>query len=147
MFDFSYSADDSSLSLMVQPARSAPAEAQTARMPRSAVRLSRPSIPGSTREDVLLRLLLDGQVTVLNRVSMGLHVTRSRRVIPGLHFAFEGTRTDRAYQRAFTPGGCERMRTRPNRLEGKIPIGKRVCESPPVTDGCQAAACGSTNCG
>jgi hypothetical protein len=58
-------------------------------------------------------------------------LTRSRRVMPGCIVPVKRTRTDSGMSRGMMPVAPAKA-TRPEPAGNDMPIGKRVCESPPV---------------
>ena len=61
----------------------------------------------------------------------GMALTASRRVMPGFSFPVNRTRTDSGMSRGMKPRAPAKA-TRPDPAGNVMPIGKRVCESPPV---------------
>ena len=61
----------------------------------------------------------------------GIALTRSRKVIPGCNSPLKRTRIDSGISSGMTPVAAAKA-TRPEPAGNEIPIGKRVCESPPV---------------
>ena len=61
----------------------------------------------------------------------GIACTRSRSVMPGCIVPVKRTRTDSGMSSGMTPVAAPNA-TRPEPAGKEMPIGKRVCESPPV---------------
>ena len=61
----------------------------------------------------------------------GIAFTTSRRVMPGCSFPLNRTRTDSGMSSGMNPSAPAKA-TRPEPAGNEMPIGKRVCESPPV---------------
>ncbi|MNL18437.1 hypothetical protein D3C87_1395810 [compost metagenome] len=58
-------------------------------------------------------------------------MTRSRRVTPGWSLPLKRTSTDSGMSSGMTPVAAAKA-TRPEPAGNEMPMGKRVCESPPV---------------
>mmetsp|Transcript_72110 Transcript_72110/g.201251 ORF Transcript_72110/g.201251 Transcript_72110/m.201251 type:complete len:216 (+) Transcript_72110:781-1428(+) len=133
-FDLRYSATDSLLNLIAQPAAERSAEASESSKPCSQVRLSRPSI-SRMRPAKMFFLFFLGTVRSPSLIATyGMACTRSRSVMPGCMAStppLKRTSTDSGMSRGITPVAAANA-TAPEPAGKEMPIGKRVWESPPV---------------
>ena len=116
---------------MVQPAAERSAEASLSSKACSTFRSGRPSISRMRPEKMFF---LPALATVSRPARMaysGIACTRSRRVTPGCIWPLKRTSTDSGMSSGITPVAAPKA-TRPEPAGKEMPIGKRVCESPPV---------------
>ena len=131
MFELRYSTIGASSSLMAQPAAERSADASESSKACSHLRWARPSI-SSTRPEKMF--FLPAFSTVSRPMSIaffGMACTRSRSVMPGCMSPEKRTSTDSGMSSGITPVAAANA-TRPEPAGKLMPIGKRVCESPPV---------------
>ncbi len=126
-----YSLIGSGLSLMVQPAAERSAEASLNSKACSTLRSGKPSISRMRPEKMFF---LPALATVSRPALMaysGIAWTKSRSVTPGCIWPLKRTSTDSGMSSGITPVAAPKA-TRPEPAGNEMPIGKRVCESPPV---------------
>ncbi len=114
-----------------QPAAERSAEASDSSNACSTFRSGRPSI-SRTRPEKMFFLPCLATVSRPDLMAYsGMALTRSRRVTPGCILPLKRTSTDSGMSSGITPVAAAKA-TRPEPAGKLMPIGKRVCESPPV---------------
>ena len=129
--DCMYSMIGSLLSFTVQPAAERSAEASVNSNACSTFKSGKPSISKMRPEKMFF---LPALATVNKPALMaykGIAFTKSRKVTPGCKLPEKRTNTDSGMSKGITPVAAANA-TKPEPAGNEIPIGKRVCESPPV---------------
>ncbi len=116
---------------MVQPAAERSAEASDSSKACSTFRSGRPSISRMRPEKMFFLPFFSTVSRPCLIAYSGIAWTRSRRVMPGCSLPLKRTSTDSGMSSGITPVAAAKA-TRPEPAGKEMPIGKRVCESPPV---------------
>mmetsp|Transcript_63781 Transcript_63781/g.195034 ORF Transcript_63781/g.195034 Transcript_63781/m.195034 type:complete len:403 (+) Transcript_63781:508-1716(+) len=131
IFDVKYSATGSLSSLIEHPAAERSAEASESSKACSHLRLLKPSI-SRTRPANMFFLFFFGTVRSPALIAAyGMAFTRSRSVMPYCISPEKRTSTDSGMSSGITPVAAAKA-TAPEPAGNEMPMGKRVCESPPV---------------
>ncbi len=115
----------------VQPAAERSAEASDSSKACSTFRSGRPSISRMRPEKMFFLPCLSTVSRPCLMAYSGIALTRSRSVTPGCILPLKRTSTDSGMSSGITPVAAAKA-TRPEPAGKQMPIGKRVCESPPV---------------
>mmetsp|Transcript_20719 Transcript_20719/g.53527 ORF Transcript_20719/g.53527 Transcript_20719/m.53527 type:complete len:236 (-) Transcript_20719:1144-1851(-) len=118
-------------SLMVQPAAERSADASESSKACSHLRCSRPSISRMRPEKMFFLPFFSTVSSPSWMAAYGIACTRSRRVTPGCIVPEKRTSTDSGMSSGMMPVAAANA-TRPDPAGNEMPMGKRVCESPPV---------------
>ena len=131
MLEFMYSMIGSLFKWTVQPAAERSADASDNSNACSTFRSGKPSI-SKIRPEKMFFLPCFSTVNKPCLIAYnGIALTKSRKVTPGLSFPLKRTNTDSGISNGITPVAAANA-TKPEPAGNEIPIGKRVCESPPV---------------
>ncbi|CFT97627.1 Uncharacterised protein [Bordetella pertussis] len=114
-----------------QPAAERSAEASDSSKACSTFRSGRPSISRMRPEKMFFLPCLATVSRPCLMAYSGIALTRSRSVTPGCILPLKRTSTDSGMSSGITPVAAAKA-TRPEPAGNEMPIGKRVCESPPV---------------
>ena len=126
-----YSIIGSLFSLIVQPPAERSADASANSKACSTFKSGKPSI-SKIRPEKIFFLPSFSTVNKPRSIAFsGMACTKSRSVIPGCISPLKRTNTDSGISRGITPVAAANA-TSPEPAGNEIPIGKRVCESPPV---------------
>ena len=126
-----YSMTGSLFKRIVQPAAERSAEASDSSNACSAFRSGKPSISRMRPEKMFCLFCFSTVNKPALMAYKGIALTRSRKVTPGCILPLKRTNTDSGISRGITPVAAAKA-TKPEPAGKLMPIGKRVCESPPV---------------
>mmetsp|Transcript_23809 Transcript_23809/g.80314 ORF Transcript_23809/g.80314 Transcript_23809/m.80314 type:complete len:245 (+) Transcript_23809:117-851(+) len=129
--DMRYSMIGSLSSLIVHPAADRSAEASESSKACSHLSCARPSISRTRPEKTFFLPAFSTVKRPRCSAAYGMAWTRSRSVMPGCMVPVKRTRTDSGMSKGMTPVAAANA-TRPDPAGKEMPMGKRVCESPPV---------------
>ena len=115
----------------VQPLAERSAEASANSNACSILRSGNPSISMTRPEKTFFLPFLSSVSKPFCNAIYGMAFTRSRSVMPGCILPLKRTSTDSGMLSGITPSAAAKA-TRPEPAGKLMPMGKRVCESPPV---------------
>ena len=118
-------------SLIVQPPAERSALASDNSKACSHLRFGRPSISRIRPEKIFFFPSFSTVRSPVCIAAYGIALTRSRKVIPGCISPLKRISTDSGMSNGITPVAAAKA-TKPEPAGNEMPIGNRVCESPPV---------------
>ena len=131
MLEFKNSITGSLFNLTVQPFAERSAEASANSKACSTFKSGKPSISKMRPLNTFFLPCLPTVKSPALMAAYGMALTKSRKVMPGCMVPLKRTKTDSGMSSGMAPMAAANA-TNPEPAGKEIPIGKRVCESPPV---------------